>query len=207
MKTIYLIRHGEAEANVDHSAYINRPHHSFRLTEKGEQQASLVGQVLADQLRGQNIAIYSSTYHRSLTTAEIARNEMTRSWGTVPPETIQDPRLNERDWGKFTSQEHLVQATIDHEADPFYFKNETGEDVKDVYLRVASFFQDYQAQKNTMVIFTHGEWIVTCMMYFLKFGVDGYLKFKEPKNGDGFVLQIHTDGEIICTPLKKSANQ
>ena len=45
MQNLYLIRHGESQANVDEEVYKSIPDHRIALTDKGQTQAIFAGEV------------------------------------------------------------------------------------------------------------------------------------------------------------------
>ena len=47
---LYLVRHGETEANVNHQLHRTKSDHAIRLTKRGKQQAAETGEFLAEHL-------------------------------------------------------------------------------------------------------------------------------------------------------------
>ena len=91
MTTLYLVRHGETEDNVNQ---IMQGQTQGRLTENGIRQAEAV----RDQMAGEEFAaIIASDLKRSVETALI----IAQPHGL---EVIQTPLLRERDWGSFTGR-------------------------------------------------------------------------------------------------------
>ena len=75
---IYLIRHGETEANVDTSVYVDKADHAIRLTSAGITQAEEAGAFLAERLLAEQkqnpedfgkIRLWHSPYYRARETA------------------------------------------------------------------------------------------------------------------------------------------
>jgi probable phosphoglycerate mutase len=91
MTTLYLVRHGETEDNVNK---IMQGQTQGRLTENGREQA----RVLSFQMQDEKIdAFLSSDLRRSFETCEI----IARPHG-LP--VVSTPLLRERDWGSFTGR-------------------------------------------------------------------------------------------------------
>ncbi|MFI4997742.1 MAG: histidine phosphatase family protein [Hyphomicrobiales bacterium] len=67
---IFLVRHGESEANLDKSVNIRLPDHSIALSPQGHAQALQAGERLASVLRGSRARIFASPYLRARQTAE-----------------------------------------------------------------------------------------------------------------------------------------
>lgn len=78
MKNIYLVRHGQSEANVDLDVHAHTTDHAINLTEEGYQQAVRTGQFfkehfhkLADELGEMpNVRLWVSPYERTVQTAQ-----------------------------------------------------------------------------------------------------------------------------------------
>jgi hypothetical protein len=75
---LYLVRHGETEANVDRTLYTTKADHAIRLTSKGISQAEKAGDFLGEMLLEQeerhplnfgNIRVWHSPYYRARETA------------------------------------------------------------------------------------------------------------------------------------------
>ncbi len=62
---IFLIRHGESEANVDVSVHETKPDHQMDLTDLGVSQAEAAGSKLSALLSGEPLAAYISPFRRT----------------------------------------------------------------------------------------------------------------------------------------------
>jgi len=91
--TIYLVRHGESEANANK---IVQGHTDSPLTKMGEEQAMRVAEDLSDVRFN---AIFSSDLGRSIRTAEIIRLERNL-------EITTSPLLREKSYGIFEDMDH-----------------------------------------------------------------------------------------------------
>lgn len=97
MPTLYLLRHGQTEFNLQHRV---QGHCDSPLTELGVAQAHAAGRWLASQgVRFERI--FSSPLGRALATAEVAREELAAAgWNNVPAVEPVDG-LIERSYGPF----------------------------------------------------------------------------------------------------------
>jgi broad specificity phosphatase PhoE len=154
MSKIYIIRHGETLWNLEHKF---QGWENSDLTEKGQNQAKLVGQFL----KNKNIKqIYCSPLNRSLDTMEIIKS--------VSPDLNQlnyiiDHNLKECNYGDAEGvDENLIRTGlllqgIDRR-DPsvkFNFKFKNGESYKDQLIRVLEFVSTYSLQNtelNTLIV-------------------------------------------------------
>ncbi len=93
MIDLYLVRHGESEANVDGTF----PHDTVSLTEKGLAQAELLGGLLTNRASG-SVRVLSSPLLRAVGTAKPAVEKL-----GVPLEL--EPLLRERDYGPMAGSE------------------------------------------------------------------------------------------------------
>jgi len=164
--TMYLIRHGQSQANTAHHLIGGRDVAS-PLTVKGESQAAAVGRRLAcDGLRFDRV--YSSHAVRARRTAELACKEL-----CVPAETVQiDPRLVELSQGSLElrprqevyTPDGLVMRGISSQR-MFYRPpgvspdGDQGESQYDVEVRFRAFVDEIQATQEgplTVAVFSHG---------------------------------------------------
>lgn len=69
---IFLVRHGQSQANVDHSINSRVADHAIELTEEGHKQAQAAGEFLGDYLQADNLRIrlWHSPYRRTRQTAD-----------------------------------------------------------------------------------------------------------------------------------------
>jgi broad specificity phosphatase PhoE len=154
MSKIYIIRHGETLWNLEHKF---QGWENSDLTEKGQNQANIVGKFLKD-IDVQRI--YCSPLKRSLDTLEIIKS--------VSPELNQlnsliSDNLKECNYGDIEgADENLIRTSlllqgIDRR-DPnvkFNFKFKNGESYKDQLIRVLEFVSTHNLQStelNTLIV-------------------------------------------------------
>mmetsp|Transcript_3521 Transcript_3521/g.4614 ORF Transcript_3521/g.4614 Transcript_3521/m.4614 type:complete len:417 (+) Transcript_3521:107-1357(+) len=158
---IWLIRHGETEANARRITQGQQP---GRLTRLGAQQAACLGARLE---REQSVidAVLSSDLLRCRQTAHLA----IRDWfGTEKPFFL-DIDLRERSVGTYEGQHHSSPRTRRPQGiSPRQFRAPSGESWQDVYeratfllQRVATTLLDPQSEREVsrILVFTHGGFI------------------------------------------------
>jgi 2,3-bisphosphoglycerate-dependent phosphoglycerate mutase len=67
---LFLVRHGESEANLDKSVNVNLPDHSIALSPEGHSQAAKVGEHLAGLVGDARLRLFVSPYLRARQTAD-----------------------------------------------------------------------------------------------------------------------------------------
>ena len=165
--TLYLIRHGQSQANTAVNLIVGGRDVSTPLTAKGEAQALAVGRRLArDGLRFD--CVYASHAMRARRTAELACREL-----GIPAEAVQiEPRVVEFSQGSLELRpreevyrhDGAVMRGIDNER--MFFRppgvspdGDRGESQYDCELRFKAFVDELQAAQLgplTVAVFSHG---------------------------------------------------
>ena len=146
---LYVVRHGQTEANVNH---LFNGRNERDLTEFGIEQANS----LANRMKTiSKDLIFSSPLKRARHTASILNiNNI---------EIISDDRLIERDYGKFTLKS--VDLIKDRRNKLFDLENNEIKEIesyKSIYDRVGNFIEEIKekyADKNILVV-THGDVVI-----------------------------------------------
>ena len=173
---LYVIRHGESEANViinageqgDNSLYtqdnVTVPDRSWRLTATGRKQADCIGRWLVAQQQLFDrylVSPYVRTRETAATMAlpkakwEETRVLRERSWGEINTITQDDFRTNyARNW--------MFKRT-----DPLYWRPPAGESIADVSEnRVHNLLTSLnrRAEAESVVAVTHGDFMLALML-------------------------------------------
>lgn len=134
--TIYIVRHGESEANVLISkgeVFDLLLEEKSHLSEKGKQQVAQ----LAEKLKKINFdAIFSSDYIRAQETAEILKHERKLA-------VLTHHAIRERQFGKWAGRWHLVRSKLQEEI------RKIPEDQKTKYS-----FEDVEVEENLISRFS-----------------------------------------------------
>jgi len=149
MKTLYMIRHAESEANRDRIMASRLP---FPLTEAGEADAKLIASELKSIVSIDKIV--TSPLLRARQTADC----FAEAYG-VEPEV--DERISEQELGKFAGMTYdEVKEQQDYETETqkrWDWVFEGGESYKMIADRVKSFFEDLEkeSENQNILIVTH----------------------------------------------------
>lgn len=178
---IYLLRHGETEANKNKFYYGKL---DVSLNEKGRAQAKSAGALL------KNInfsSIYISERKRTKETAEIALGKSA--------EFIIDKRINEINFGEFEGKSYEeIQKKFPKEYQEWNnnwkeFVPPGGESYLQFYSRVESFMKELlNEDEKEVLIVTHGGVMRAIYCYVLDNNMNLYWKFGS-KNGDLSIIK------------------
>ncbi|UWQ15515.1 histidine phosphatase family protein [Aliiroseovarius sp. M344] len=149
---MFVIRHGQTEWNLAgrHQGRLDSP-----LTQKGRQQARVMGQMLQREIGGRtDVAAYSSPQGRALQTAELSLAAL--SWSVT-----QDERLCEVSFGAWQGLTHdeiaagwPKQAAFgEQNPQEWHYMSPGGETLADLQDRADRFLKDLA---DPAVVFTHG---------------------------------------------------
>lgn len=172
--SLYIVRHGESEANLDTKLLYGRSH-EVMLTKKGADQAIKLGKRLKRQ--GVNFDIvYSSISKRALQTASHVIKEIDYpSDGIVKTEELVEYSIG--DWAGKVRDEiytHEVRSTMDKMGP--YFTPPEGESLMMVQKRIIPWLFDeilynknYVGTKVNIGVFTHAMTIRVLLHYVMGF--------------------------------------
>ena len=148
MMTIYLVRHGETEENLQR---ILQGHMPGTLTEKGKEQVRKTAELLAKE--GVKFTkLVSSDLKRAMDSAQIISDKL--NLPVIPMEIFR-----ERDWGKFTGM-FIAEAVDKYLFDgKWNFPEGTTETEEGIYERACKALVELQNQfaDETIIVVTHGQ--------------------------------------------------
>mmetsp|Transcript_62769 Transcript_62769/g.172410 ORF Transcript_62769/g.172410 Transcript_62769/m.172410 type:complete len:388 (+) Transcript_62769:129-1292(+) len=151
---IILVRHGEAEHNLDHSSLLlydnpdRKPDNLSELTELGMGQAHRAGRHVRSVLgEGATVSVVVSPFERTQQTLYCMQQELD---GVHLRCVHVDPRVREQEFGNFQQRDEMQfhRATAS-EVGRFWYRRPTGESGADVYDRASSFWDDLLAGAGT----------------------------------------------------------
>jgi len=166
---LVLVRHGQSEGNEavarsqtgDLSAYTpefkNKHSSTYRLTDKGIQQAKVAGQWIRDNIGDKFDRYYTSEYVRAMETAALLELPEAK-WFT---EIV----LRERDKGRMDNTSAVDKKTVfademeRRKRDAFFWAPPGGESLADVCIRVEHTFNTLRREcsNQRVIIVCHGE--------------------------------------------------
>ncbi|CAF2969025.1 unnamed protein product [Rotaria sp. Silwood2] len=177
---IFLVRHGESQANIDLSLYGRMANHEIELTEKGCEEALEAGKKLHSLIGKESVYVYMSPYKRSKQTWSFIRKSFS------PLQIIaqhEDPRLREQEFGNLTDLTTVPQAVQERDRlGHFFYRFSCGESGADVYDR-ASLFLDtlfremdngHHDPTQNILIVSHELFIRLFLMRYFHWTVDEF---------------------------------
>lgn len=195
MKTLYLIRHGQSEGNVNPQLYFEVPDCDIKLTDLGIKQAKDVGEKLTTISNiNDKFYVFSSPFVRTIETTHYLKSTLNR-YSTVPR---LDNRLIERNW---EGLRELVgtRPTFTGEYFKFDFKveNTANESLLDCRDRMEDFWNYFKRINDpdiqNGIIVSHGEALKLLLMVILKWTEEEYYSFKNIKNCEVIILELQDD--------------
>ncbi|WP_018131321.1 histidine phosphatase family protein [Effusibacillus pohliae] len=193
---LYLIRHGEAEHNVDRFRMAHTHDSKHALTESGRQQAAATAQFIRDLAKGSSI-LYSSPYRRTIETAQAIHS-------LLPTGTpfYENPLLREWEWGNlYDFNNRTLESKKEFQAaGRFYFRYLNGESLADVYLRSTLFMHTIvqrlmqQQRYENLIVVTHAAFIQMLLAFLMNWPVEK-MEYFEPVENGAVIAVRETDGE------------
>jgi broad specificity phosphatase PhoE len=197
---LLITRHGQSEGNINKSVYFKMPDWSVPLTEKGKEQANLVGVEIYNNIIDSNdsykcLLVYSS-YTRAKQTTEIIEKQLTQPRLWIPPFTkFETPLIREREWGNLRNEYEACKNREErnHLFD-FYRRPDGGESFADCHQRAFIFLNWLKTQAadtaDTAVIVSHGEFIKTMLMIIDNVSVEDFDRIPNVKNCELIIRDI-----------------
>lgn len=168
---IFLVRHGESEANLDKSLNARLPDHRIPLSQRGHAQAAEAGRILRDLLHDaplHSVRVWQSPYQRTRETA----GHIVRKLGDLVRDRLEHIMLRELEFGLFdgVSDEELPMRYPDEFAHyqkhkefdgEFFARMPGGESRCDVAQRVHQVFGTFHRDAERhgvrdLVVVSHG---------------------------------------------------
>jgi broad specificity phosphatase PhoE len=193
---IYLIRHGEAEHNVDKTVMAHTHDSQHSLTELGHRQAQVTAEFFRTIVSPKTV-LYSSPYLRTMQTAQAIHSALPDG---VP--FFENPLIREWELGNlydFTDRTPEKKKEF-KAAGQFYFRFQNGESLADVYLRATMFMNTVvervkqQQRYDNVVIVTHAAFIHMLLTFLMNWPIEDLKNFKPVENAS--VIKINeVDGD------------
>ena len=183
---ITLVRHGQSEGNTGIHDYAAVGDHKVVLTDHGQYQAEVAGNLLREVLEGASqgkTLLYCSPYTRTRQTLE---GLFRGAYIDDRPRIFEDARLRETEHG-YTSAEDQKPLRAIHGW--FYYRYAGGESPADCSDRISSFLESMMRQvqrkdPSNVLIVTHGLAIRCFVMRFMHLTVEQFESLDNPDNCD-----------------------
>ncbi|CAF0936897.1 unnamed protein product [Adineta steineri] len=182
---IFLVRHGESEANVDTTLYARMADSRIELTERGHQQAIEAGEKIRSIIGKESVYAYMSPYRRSKQTWTNIKKAFSPLQVLTERE---DPRIREQEFGNIAvlperAHEFEQQAHLGH----FFYRFSSGESGADVYDRVSLFLDTlfremdngHHDPTRNIVIVSHGLFMRLFLMRYFRWTVEEFDTIKD----------------------------
>jgi broad specificity phosphatase PhoE len=194
---IFLIRHGESEANIGGNADQHTIDRLVPLTSKGVQQAYDAGVFLADYCQKNNISlekarIWHSPYYRAKETAKQFNKSLQiseiREDITLSEQSFGDvDGIPKEQWKLLYPNKYKQYMRYVEQKEYFYAKPPGGESPHDIAIKIKQFFDTiwrdyYEHDIDTVFIFTHGTTLRAFLLRWCHYNVDWYNQEENPGN-------------------------
>jgi len=219
---IFLLRHGESEANLDKRINARQPDHSVPLSAEGHRQAAAAGQFLAQTLAGGGrVRIFVSPYERTRQTAAAVAEAFNAA--AIRYDKREATELRELEFGLFDGVadadlpkvfplEYQHYEKYLRFAGEFFAPMPLGESRCNVADRVKSCFGTILRDASTerpdplrdFVVVSHGVTIRCFRLQWMHYGWDWYQQQRNPRNcsvqliegqpGGGYVDRLVFEG-------------
>lgn len=204
---IYLVRHGESEANADKGVYAKTPDWRIELTPVGREQAAKAGLLLAPLLT-QPYGVYLSPYRRTVQTWDeinLVLHGLHRV--SMPSFVKQDLRLREMERGNpadrdKTLVEYRLTERERHKQGSLLYRIAGGESGSQVFDRVASFRETLErtAERgwfpDNLIIVGHSFTMRVTEMVLGDLDVDAFHSLPDPANAEVVRLRLTGDSYV-----------
>lgn len=190
---IFVIRHGEAEHNVDRTVMAHTHDSKHSLTKLGQNQVQKTAEFMKTIVNEKTV-MYSSPYLRTIQTARAIHSLLPKQ---VP--FYENPLLREWELGNlydFTNRPPELKKEF-KAAGIFYFRHPNGESLADVYLRATMFMNTVvervkkQQRYENVVIVTHAAFMHMLLAFLLNWPVEDLTNFKPVENAS--VIRINDE--------------
>lgn len=204
MKNIYLIRHGQSEANLDWNILREREEKEIELTAQGHKEAKKAGLKLKDLLTNEKNKprFFVSPWLRALQTHNQIEAEVGEGITTIVPgitEHYMNLVGNEENWNKFHERWKSGWNVLEF----LDTKYEGGESLHDVLVRADKFVRFLSGfPDGPIVVVSHGQFIKMMIAIIDNMEID---KIPHPKNGEiivrslGISLNSYEQLNTFCT--------
>lgn len=190
MQFIYVVRHGETDANVNKQ--VNDKNIITPLNKKGKIQAKKTGKYLKKEVCSDNkCVIYSSPSIRALQTAELIAKELKIDSNNI----IQDDRINELDHGLMSGSTKDDKINIAYmkeynklptdpiklglafpKFDKMIEKKFKVESTEHAEKRISSFYESLPKNKKNIIVVTHSGIVSFTIRVLFNILPAGYIK-------------------------------
>jgi broad specificity phosphatase PhoE len=168
---LYLVRHGQSVANLDHTEYMRTDDSLIELTPVGKKQCVLVAKDLNLTLKtnDQTVVLCSSPYARAISSAEIIQSHLNFNADIHIVDTLKERKLgslvSEIDWSVTLTPKEIAENPKLH----WNYRPKNGESYADTYARAQQFYNDLvgscmQHKISHVIVVSHYVFLQTLIM-------------------------------------------
>jgi broad specificity phosphatase PhoE len=158
---LIFVRHGQSEANADHSLLRTKPDNLIELTDKGLAQAQELGKRIKAIVGDETVGMVVSPFLRTMQTARNVRLALDEEQMV---KNVLEPRLREQEFGNLQGDEFIRYREEQGGVGRFWYRFPTGESGCDVYARVSQWMEVALPRLNmggqrhieNLVVVSHG---------------------------------------------------
>ena len=190
-KRIFLVCHGESMANLNKRLNEKIPDNRVALTDKGHEEAKILGKNIRKIIHNESIKFYVSTYLRARQTY----SHILESFKNNKKLVYYDHRLREQEFGNlhyYDDKSYFSRVWVGK----FYYRFLNGESGADVNLRLISFYQDllketeFSKEKYDNYIIIFHSIVMRLMLRFLTdMTIEDCQQLKNPLNFGFWILE------------------
>mgnify|MGYP003653172113 CR=1 FL=1 len=168
---LYLVRHGQSVANLDHTEYMRTDDSLIALTDVGKEQCVLAAKDLNWRLKdnGETVVLCSSPYARAISSAEIIQSNLDFDTSIYIVDELRERKLgslvSEIDWSVLLTPQQIAENPKLH----WNYRPKNGESYADTYTRAQQFYNDLvgsctQHKISHVIVVSHYVFLQTLIM-------------------------------------------
>lgn len=145
---VYLVRHGQSEANLDREVYLRTFDHNIALTAKGKYQAKRAGERLRKKLKDfSGVTFFHSPYLRAKQTFKEIYEKVSEI--NISINIYETPLVREQEWKLFDSisDSNRKINEMSHFGE-FWYRFKSAESMADVYARATTFLNQLLVMRD-----------------------------------------------------------
>jgi broad specificity phosphatase PhoE len=209
---IVLLRHGEAEGNVDETLFERKPDHRMELTAQGRAQSEEAGRRLRALLLGDVEARAERPLVRVYVSPYVRTRQTLAAMGIqdLVDKVREEPRLREQDWGNYQDPLHVLEQKKERNRfGHFFYRLAHGESGADVFDRVSTFLEtlhrDFvtEGYPDNALLVTHGLTTRLFLMRWFHWSVEYFESLENPEHCEACVLTREAVGWRLEAPLRQ----
>lgn len=190
---LILLRHGQSEANVDHTIYQHKDDHLIELTNLGKSQAESAGEYIKEIIGDTSrLDVFVSPYTRTMQTWEAVKKGLHRNNINLEIE----PRIREQEFQVFANS--MERASVFEEQarrGRFWFRFSDAESGVDVFSRICTFLTELRLDRkvfntsNDCLVVAHEITLRCILMKVLKLNIHDFDSLPDIENCTPIVLK------------------